>query len=122
MASDLGSSEWLQLWHIGTRSLTSITTCRAASMALHSLIGLNLVSIREVGEDVNNMVTAADTSGPTLLCDSAIFLMAHLLNARITEVPGASLLTSQHVIRWLFAKWNPGICISLQVPLSGGHK
>lgn len=53
------------------------------------------------------MVTAADVSGPVALCDSAVYLMMHLLHARVTEVPGASLVSSQHVIRWIFARWNP---------------
>lgn len=71
----------------------------------------NLVQYQEVGEDVNAMITSADVSGPVTLCDSSLFLMMHLLNVRVTEVPGASLLVCQHVIRWLFAQWNPGMYI-----------
>lgn len=67
-----------------------------------------LIEYQEVGEDVNAMITAADVSGPVALCDSALFLMMHLLHVRVTEVPGANLIASQHVIRWLFARWNPG--------------
>lgn len=54
------------------------------------------------------MITAADVSGPVVLCDSALFLMMHLLHVRVIEVPGASLVACQHVIRWVFARWSPG--------------
>jgi serine-protein kinase ATM len=67
-----------------------------------------LIEYHEIGEDVNAMITAADVSGPVILCDSALFLMMHLLHVRVTEVPGASLVACQHVIRWVFARWNPG--------------
>jgi hypothetical protein len=73
------------------------------------MLAAGLIKYHEVGEDVNVMITAADVSGPVALCDSAISLMMHLLHVRVTEVPGASLLVCQHVIRWLFARWNPGM-------------
>ena len=96
------------VWHLGARLLTFSNTCRAAALQLHSILAKNLVDYHNVGEDVNAMITAADSSGPVTLSDSAISLMAHLLNVRVTEVPGANLATSNHTIRWLFARWNPG--------------
>ncbi len=98
----------MQLWHIGSRSLTFPATCRAAAVLLHAMLANKLVQYHDVGEDVNSMISSVDTSGPSVLCDSSIFLMSHLLNARVMEVPGASLLASQHVIRWLFTCWKPG--------------
>ena len=98
----------MQLWHIGTRSLTFPATCRAAGVQLHAILSKKLVQYRDVGEDVASMISSVDTSGPSVLCDSSIFLMSHLLNTRVMEVPGASLLASQHVIRWLFTNWKPG--------------
>jgi ataxia telangiectasia mutated family protein len=101
------------MWHLGLRSLTIFPTCRAASHLLHSLLGKMLVQYHEIGEDVASIITSADVSGPAVLCDSSIILMSHLLHARVTEVPGASLKASQHVIRWLFSRWDPGKrCIS----------
>jgi|SRR6187402_3866506 len=99
----------MQLWQLGTRSLTFSATCRAASLEVHAIIARLLVRYRDIGEDIGSIVTAADISGPVVLCDSSIFLMNDLLHARVTEVPGASLITSQHVIRWLFTQWNPGM-------------
>lgn len=90
------------------RSLTFSSTCRSAALALHALLAKNVVSYKEVGEDVEVIISAADTSGPTILCDSSIFLMAHLLHTRVTEAPGASLSASQNTIRWFFSRWNPG--------------
>ncbi|KAL2075237.1 hypothetical protein VTL71DRAFT_180 [Oculimacula yallundae] len=106
-AAEIDPLEWAQLWQFGIRSLTFSATCRAAALELHSIIARGLVRYHEIGEDVGAIVTSADISGPIILCDSSIFLMVDLLHARITEVPGASLTTAQHVIRWLFARWNP---------------
>ena len=97
----------MQLWHAGTRSLTFSVTCRAAAIQLHTILAKGLVQYHDIGEDVNAIIATADISGPPILCDSAISLMVHLLHARVTEVPSASLVASQHVIRWLFARWNP---------------
>jgi ataxia telangiectasia mutated family protein len=103
------SSLWLSLWRIGTRALVLSNTCRAASLQLHSILAANLLVYRDVSEDVSAIITSADVSGPVLLCDSSLFLMMHLLQTRIREVPGASLATSKHTIRWLFARWDPGM-------------
>ncbi|TAQ88370.1 hypothetical protein B7494_g3315 [Chlorociboria aeruginascens] len=102
------SIAWIQSWHTGKRFLTFSATCRAAAVLLHSILARGLVQYHEVGEDVDMMITAADIHGPTVLCEASIQLMIHLLHTRITEVPGASLVACQHVIRWFFARWNPG--------------
>ncbi|KAF4634334.1 hypothetical protein G7Y89_g3781 [Cudoniella acicularis] len=99
--------QWIPLWHLGTRALTFSSTCRAASLLLHAVLARQLLQYQDIGKDVSAIITVADISGPVVLCDSAIFLMIHLLQLRITEVPSASLLTSHHVIRWMFARWNP---------------
>lgn len=108
LASEIDPTEWTQLWQIGIRSLTFSATCRPAALQLHAIIARGLVRYHDIGEDVGAIVTSADISGPVVLCDSSIFLMIDLLHARVTEVPGASLTTAQHVIRWLFVRWNPG--------------
>ncbi|KAH8801582.1 ataxia telangiectasia mutated [Xylogone sp. PMI_703] len=101
------SADWLHLWHVGIRCVIYPTTCRAASILLHSILSQDIIKHSEVSEDINAIITTSDTNGPAVLCDSALFLMMHLLHTRITEVPGASLAASQNVIRWLFTKWNP---------------
>lgn len=73
------------------------------------MIAKKLVQYREIGEDVGAMATSADISGPAVLCDSSISLMADVLHCRVTEVPSASLTTAQHIIRWMFARWSPGM-------------
>ena len=97
------------MWHIGCRSLTFPATCRAAAVQLHAILCNSLIQYRDIGEDINAIINSADSSGPALLCDSSALLMSHILHARVTEVPGASLVASQHVIRWLFGRWNPGM-------------
>ncbi|KUJ09924.1 phosphatidylinositol 3 [Mollisia scopiformis] len=106
-AKELDPCEWMQLWHIGVRSLTFSTTCRAASLQLHTLLAKERVKYHDIGEDVNSIITAADTNGPAVLCESSILFVIHLLHAKVTETPGSSLAISQHVIRWLFARWDP---------------
>jgi ataxia telangiectasia mutated family protein len=101
-------SDWIQLWRVGARALTYSTTCRAASAQLHAMLASGVVQYHEVGEDVEAIVTAADTNGPVLLCDSSIHLMMHLLHVRVTEVPGAGLTACSHVTRWILSRWNPG--------------
>ncbi|KAE9373539.1 hypothetical protein N431DRAFT_557618 [Stipitochalara longipes BDJ] len=107
IASEISITDWTQHWRVGTRSLTFSTTSRAAALELHAIVARNLVPYHDIGEDIETIVTSADASGPAVLSDSGLFLMTHLLHARITEVPGASLAASQHVIRWLFARWDP---------------
>jgi ataxia telangiectasia mutated family protein len=70
-----------------------------------------LIKYHDIGEDIDSIIKAADTSGPVVLCDSSILLMIHLLHAKVTEAPGSSLVASQNVIRWLIARWNPGMAI-----------
>lgn len=104
--------KWDQLWHIGARALTFSATCRAAASELHTILTMRFVRYHEIGEDIEAMIVAADVSGPVLLCDSSVRLMMHILHARVTEVPGASLVACNHVIRWLFARWDP--CMSIK--------
>lgn len=107
--ADINSIDWMQLWQLGIRSLTFSATCRSAALELHAIVSRKLVQYQDISEDVGSIVTSADISGPVVLCDSSMFLMNDLLHTRITEVPGASLSTAQHVIRWLFSRWTPGM-------------
>lgn len=77
------------------------------------MLAKDLVQYNIIGDDISAMINAADISGPQLLCDSAVFLMVHLLHLRVTEIPSASLAACQHVIRWVFAKWIPRISPSM---------
>jgi ataxia telangiectasia mutated family protein len=116
VASEISNVDWTQLWRVGARSLTFTATSRAAALELHAIVARNLVQYHDIGEDIETIVTSTDASGPAVLCDSGLFLMTHLLHARITEVPGASLAASQHVIRWLFARWDPGMSTIFLTP------
>ncbi|KAA8567672.1 hypothetical protein EYC84_008145 [Monilinia fructicola] len=99
--------DWKQLWHSGAKSLTFAGTCRAAALALHAIHAKSLVDYRDIEDNVNAIIAAADISGPPVLCDSSIFLVSHLLQVKVSEAPGASLAACQHVIRWVFGRWNP---------------
>ena len=103
------SGLWKQVWQRALRSISLPGGCRAACVLLHSILEADLIRYHEVSDDINSIVTLADTSGPALLVDSSLIFMHHILHLRNTALPGASQLTSNHIIRWVFSKWKPGM-------------
>ncbi|KAK3295607.1 uncharacterized protein B0H64DRAFT_474533 [Chaetomium fimeti] len=101
------SSSWKHLWHLGVRALSLPPTSRAACVLLHSVLKANLVPRHELADDVNQIVTTADISGPSVLVDSSLTLMLSLLRLRNNMFPNASQATSNHIIRWVFVRWSP---------------
>lgn len=77
-------------------------------MLLHSILELRLVADHEMADDINNIVTVADISGPPILVDASLSLMHHLLHLRNSMLPSASQKTRSHIIRWVFSIWKPG--------------
>ncbi|KAL2164152.1 hypothetical protein VTH06DRAFT_3366 [Thermothelomyces fergusii] len=102
----LGSS-WRQLWHLGVRALSLPPVSRAACVLLNSILKARLVPRHELADDVNQIVTTADISGPSVLVDSSLNLMLTLLRLRNNMFPNASQATSSHIIRWVFVRWSP---------------
>ncbi|RKF73426.1 Serine/threonine-protein kinase TEL1 [Golovinomyces cichoracearum] len=106
-APKIESSEWMKFWLVGTRSLIHPSTCRSASTVLHALLTNKLVRHDEVGEVIHSIINSAETSGPASVSDASIYFMAYLLRTRAIEVPSASTIAAQQVIRWLFGRWKP---------------
>ena len=96
------------MWYIAARNLSIQTSCRAASLLLHSILSHNLLAYHDMSDDINNMITAADVSGPAILVDSSVILMTKLLQLRKTQLPNASYATCSYIVRWLFLRWDPG--------------
>jgi len=71
------------------------------------MLKADLVVKNELTDDLTLMVTTADISGPAVLVDSSLVLMSSLLRQRNVLFPNASQATASHIIRWVFAKWNP---------------
>lgn len=67
-----------------------------------------MVNYHAVSNDINDIVTTADVNGPSILTDSTLLLMLHLLKLRNLKLPNASQTTCSHVIRWVFRRWDPG--------------
>ncbi|KAG6006598.1 Serine/threonine-protein kinase tel1 [Claviceps maximensis] len=67
----------------------------------------DILPYHSISEDVNSVVTTPDVNGPGLLSDTSVALMFHLFHFRNARVPSASQVTSSHIIRWVFLKWNP---------------
>lgn len=82
--------------------------CRASSILLHSIITNKLVTYRDIADDINSIVTTADVNGPAVVVDSSLVLMTTLLHLRNQQLPGASYATCNHVVRWMFFRWDPG--------------
>ncbi|CAM1502943.1 Fc.00g077190.m01.CDS01 [Cosmosporella sp. VM-42] len=98
---------WRQLWHLAARSVSVPGTSRASCVLLHAILEADVLAYHIIAEDINSIVTTADVNGPGILCDSSIDLMSHVLHLRNTRIPGASQNTCNHIIRWLFLRWNP---------------
>lgn len=96
------------MWQAAARPVSLPNACRAACVLLHTILEVNLVPYHDVSDEVNSIVTTADVNGPALLVDSAIVLMLHLLFLRNMKLPNASQATCNHIIRWIFLRWNPG--------------
>ncbi|KAL7626805.1 Serine/threonine-protein kinase tel1 [Parahypoxylon ruwenzoriense] len=106
-ADDTLSTLWKQVWQIAVRSVSMTANCRAASVLLHSIITHELVSYRDIADDINSMITTADVNGPAVVVDSSLVLMTTLLYLRNFQLPSASYATCNHVVRWAFFRWDP---------------
>ncbi|KAF5017968.1 hypothetical protein F66182_10077 [Fusarium sp. NRRL 66182] len=80
---------------------------RAACVLLHAILEADVLPYHTISQDINNMVTTADVSGPSVLCDASISFMFHVLHLRNAKIPSASQGTCHHIIRWIFLRWNP---------------
>lgn len=98
---------WRQIWHLAVRSISLLPTSRAACFLIHSVLVAGLLPHHGLSEDINNIVTTADVNGPAVLADTSISLMRQLFHIRNTRLPSASQSTCNHIIRWVFLKWNP---------------
>lgn len=83
-------------------------TCRASSLLLHSILVNDLLPYRDIADDVNTIMTTADVNGPAVVVDSSLLLMTKLLHLLNYQLPSASYITCNHVVRWVFLRWDPG--------------
>ncbi|KAI1376713.1 hypothetical protein F4677DRAFT_71362 [Hypoxylon crocopeplum] len=106
-ANDTLTMLWKQIWQIAVRSVSMTANCRASSSLLHSIVVNELVSYRDVADDISSMVMTADVNGPATVVDSSLILMSTILHLRNFHLPGASHATCNHVVRWMFFRWDP---------------
>ncbi|KAI1841245.1 hypothetical protein JX266_012557 [Neoarthrinium moseri] len=92
------SPMWKQMWYIAARNLSLASNCRAASILLVAIVNKDILPYRQVSDDINNIVTAADVSGPAVVSDASVALMTRLLQLRNQKLPNASHATCSHVI------------------------
>ncbi|OTA98913.1 hypothetical protein M426DRAFT_16925 [Hypoxylon sp. CI-4A] len=98
---------WKQLWQIAVRAVSMTANCRASSHLLHSIVTHELVTYRDIADDINSMIVTADVNGPAAVVDSSLVLMTTLLHLRNFQLPSSSYTTCNHVVRWMFFRWDP---------------
>lgn len=98
---------WRQLWSLAAKLISLPSTSRAACLLLHTIIEADFLPYHAISEEINSIVTTADVNGPGVLCDTSLALMSHLFHIRNARLPGASHSTGNHIIRWVFLRWNP---------------
>ncbi|KAI9703132.1 MAG: Serine/threonine-protein kinase tel1 [Candelina mexicana] len=98
---------WVQIWQLASRSATSQSTCRAACYLMDAIIAAELVHYNAIADIVDGIVLSSDINGPPIPVDTALSLWTTLIHFRIIENPSSSKTTSEHALRWLFAKWHP---------------
>ncbi|CAJ2510102.1 Uu.00g060020.m01.CDS01 [Anthostomella pinea] len=104
---DYLAAVWKQSWQLAVRSVSMTGTCRASSALLHSIVTHELVSYRDMTDDINKMVTDIDVNCPAVLADSSLILMTRFLHLRNYHLPNASHATSNHIVRWMLSRWDP---------------
>ncbi|KAI1457230.1 hypothetical protein F4805DRAFT_198921 [Annulohypoxylon moriforme] len=98
---------WKQIWQLAVRAVSMTASCRASSVLLNFIITHVLVPYRDIADDINSMIMSSDVNGPAVVVDSSLILMTALLNLRNIQVPSASYATCNHVVRWMFFRWDP---------------
>ncbi|RYO81555.1 hypothetical protein DL762_007046 [Monosporascus cannonballus] len=72
-----------------------------------NLLTNDLLPYRDIADDVNAMITTADVNGPAVVVDSSLLFMTKLLHLLNYQLPSASYATCNHVVRWMFLRWDP---------------
>ncbi|RYP61820.1 hypothetical protein DL769_007545 [Monosporascus sp. CRB-8-3] len=76
-------------------------------VASGSMLTNDLLPYRDIADDVNAMITTADVNGPAVVVDSSLLFMTKLLHLLNYQLPSASYATCNHVVRWMFLRWDP---------------
>ncbi|KAI9894288.1 MAG: Serine/threonine-protein kinase tel1 [Vezdaea aestivalis] len=98
---------WNQIWQVASRAITVKSTCRAASHLLTALMVTNLCDLSVVLEQASAMFTYIDLNGPADFSDASILLWLHLVRLWSKESPNDFGQTSERLLQWIVARWNP---------------
>lgn len=101
------TAPWKNLWNTAIRAVTSPTLCRSACHLLHVILANGLVDIKDVAEGATGMLIVPEINAPSVLSDSSLGLMRHLLHAKKAEGSGGAANSSPSIVRWLFSNWHP---------------
>ena len=112
-AASLLAESWTVIWRTVARSATVNSTCRSACLLLDTALVLGIVKYGDVASFADGMFASIDLNGPALLCDSSLRLWTTLVRLRLSDNPSSGKETIERVLRWLFNKWTPSMCIVL---------
>lgn len=98
---------WVVIWKTVARSVSVVSSCRAACHLLDKALDVGVVKYASVSSVVDGMFAFIDFNGPVLLCESSLGLWTSLIKSRLSENPSNSKDTIGRILRWLFNKWTP---------------
>ncbi|OJD31209.1 serine threonine-protein kinase tel1 [Diplodia corticola] len=98
---------WTTVWQLCSRNVTTSSTSRAAAHSMDVILRLGLVDFSAVAETVEAMISSVELRGPVVLSESCCSLWLTMFDVRSSESPHSSLITIEHMLRWLFSKWTP---------------
>lgn len=101
------SAQWSSMWQIASRSMTIMTTCRAACHLLHLMLRLRLVSQPSISDLLQSLATAIELSGPATICDSALQLLTASMGCAAAVIPRSANAFTENVVGWLLRRWTP---------------
>lgn len=99
------SADWLDIWELCNRRISSNATCSASCYLLERILSLGLIPFSEALNFIDQMIIYVDTIGPFKVTESSIRLWRSIL-VKYKSVPSAHgrVDIPEQVCRWIFAK------------------
>ena len=112
-------SQWLAVWQLASRSITSVASCGTACHLLDVLMRRKIVQYATVGDGAEAIISSFDLNGPAILTESSSSLMITLLEGRLSEHPSGFYAAAERILHWLFSRWNPSMSMLQIYELKG---
>ena len=101
------TARWNAVWLLAVRSMSNVSSCRAACHLLDILMRVRLASQTSIQELVNIVTSSIDVSGPSTLADSVLHLLTAVGLESQRYSPAAAIGTAESILGWLFRTFMP---------------